>query len=54
MKRARRYAARALYVAIYVVLTAIAIVIPYSGLVMTPVALVAFKYMDSNKVVPMT
>ena len=27
MKRARRYAARALYVAIYVVLTAIAIVI---------------------------
>ena len=36
------------------ILTAIAIVIPYSGLVMTPVALVAFKYMDSNKVVPMT
>jgi hypothetical protein len=36
------------------ILTAIAIVVPYSGLVMTPVALVAFKYMDSNKVVPMT
>ena len=36
------------------ILTAIAIVIPYSGLVMTPVALVAFKYMDSNNVVPMT
>lgn len=36
------------------ILTGIAIVVPYSGLVSTPIALAVFKYMDSKKVVPMT
>lgn len=36
------------------ILTAIAIVIPYSGLISTPIALAVFQYMDSNKVVTMT
>jgi hypothetical protein len=31
-------------------LTALAIVVPYSGLITTPIALAAFKYMDSQKV----
>ena len=36
------------------ILTGIAIVVPYSGLVMTPIALAIFSYLDSKKVVPMT
>ena len=36
------------------ILTGIAIVVPYSGVVSTPIALAVFKYMDSKKVVPMT
>jgi hypothetical protein len=34
------------------VLTGLAIVVPYSGLLSTPIALAVFKYMDAKKVVP--
>lgn len=33
------------------VLTAVAVVVPYSGLITTPIALAFFKYQESNKVV---
>jgi hypothetical protein len=34
------------------ILTGLAIVVPYSGLLSTPIALAIFKYMDAKKVVP--